>query len=496
MILLILVQNQVIAQKFNQNFEKLGINQKTMADSGIIQYTNLEPLAIFNDSAFGPTGYDFPGIGTPDDPYLIDSYNITDSTADAIWIENTTKYFKISNCFLDSEYANFYGIYLVNVTQGMFKSNIIINSGENGVGIIESDKITALDNIIHDVGVGIDIWKTNNSIFSHNTIYNCPYSGINLINSHNNTLLLNNIHDCDYEGIYMDLSNNNTLKDNTIYDIYSERGIYSSTSHFNNFSGNTIYNCSFDNIYLYFSHNNSFLYNTIYESPYRGLALFSSNNNTIFWNNIYNNTNYGLQFNGTADSNFVKWNNFVRNNFIDGSQAFDDTTDKYNVITNNYWDDWSGTGNYSIAGAANNNDSSPMMSPVLPTVRIISPLTQEYGTDTIIVALTGHPTIKEYWYYIAPLDSQNQTWNVDEERLLPDGSYTLHAYGKDTLGNIGYMAISFTIETSTTTTITSATSTTSDETTTTSKAGVFPGFIPVLLFFVVLVVIDQRRKNL
>jgi parallel beta-helix repeat protein len=552
--------NQGIEQKFGQNSEDQKIYQKSMTTLAITQYTNQDPIAIFNDSAFGPTGYDFPGAGTPSDPYLIENYNITDSTIDLIWIENTTKSFRISNCFLDSSDSFFYGIYLVNVTQGMIETTIISNSGENGIGAYKSSEITISDCIIHDVGMGINFnncstskisnntiynvpWVgifmdysnnnsltnntisdssfdgiylinsnnntfTNNTIyntseegielqsshynnFSGSTIYNCAYGGIYLVNSHNTTLSLNTIHDCDWEGIYMDNSNNCTVVDNIIYDIYSEEGINLDTSHNNLFSGNTIDNCSFDNIYLSSSHNNTFLYNTIYNSPYRGIALFSSDNNTIYWNIVYNNTNYGLHISGASDDNSVKWNNFVHNNHIGGSQAFDSTTNN-NIIYCNYWDDWTGLGNYSIDGAANNNDSSPLVSQVLPTVSIVTPLSLEYETDTIAVVLSGSPTIMHYWYYIDPLDSQNQTWTGREDRTLPDGLFTLHAYGNDTLGNIGYLAISFTIETSKTTT---STTTTSDDTTTTSKAGNFPGFIPILIFLTTLVMISQKRKK-
>ncbi|MHA2165934.1 MAG: ABC transporter substrate-binding protein, partial [Candidatus Hodarchaeales archaeon] len=92
-----------------------------------------------------------------------------------------------------------------------------------------------------------------------------------------------------------------------------------------------------------------------------------------------------------------------------------------------------------------------------PSVTLISPLAQIYGTDTITVALSGNAS--HYWYYIESVDSQNQTWTTSVDRTLTDGTYTLHMYGNDSVGNIAHVPVTFTISTTTTTTTTSATTT-------------------------------------
>jgi len=81
---------------------------------------------------------------------------------------------------------------------------------------------------------------------------------------------------------------------------------------------------------------------------------------------------------------------------------------------------------------------------VIPTVLILLPVSQDYGTDTITVTLSGY--VEHYWYYITG-DTNNQTWTESEVRTLSDGTYTLHAYGNDTLDNTAHISATFTIDT-------------------------------------------------
>jgi len=201
------------------------------------------------------------------------------------------------------------------------------------------------------------------------------------------------------------------------------------------------------------------------------------------------------------------------NNFVDNnvgypsmeqlqSQALDDGI--FNKIFSNYWSDWSGTGYYSIDQTTNgishlNNDSIPLVDPVLPTLSIITPIVQEYDTDTITVMLSGNPTIMHYSYYIEGVDDQNHTWTGSVDLTLLDGTYTLHAYGNDITGNTVKESVTFTIEavmdTTTTTTTTPSTTTTSEETTTTSQAGSFPSIFILFLAFTALAVVIRRHKR-
>ncbi len=90
------------------------------------------------------------------------------------------------------------------------------------------------------------------------------------------------------------------------------------------------------------------------------------------------------------------------------------------------------------------NDDTPSIITDL-TVTIISPVNTIQGTEIVNISLTGNAV--HYWYYIAGVDTNNQTWVSDTQRPLPDGTYTLHAYGNDTKGNIIQVFTVFTVST-------------------------------------------------
>ncbi|MFX0184896.1 MAG: hypothetical protein ACFE95_17580, partial [Candidatus Hodarchaeota archaeon] len=153
--------------------------------------------------------------------------------------------------------------------------------------------------------------------------------------------------------------------------------------------------------------------------------------------------------------NTVNWNNFVNNSASATSQASDQTSQPGNNISYNYWNDHTSPDGPPVDGIVdipydidngNNQDLFPLANPVLPKVTIESPTEQDYGTDTITVQFSGYAN--QYWYYIEGVDSQNQTWTAGVDRTLTDGTYTLHGYGNDILGNINHDLVVFTIDTS------------------------------------------------
>ncbi|MFQ5978854.1 MAG: nitrous oxide reductase family maturation protein NosD [Candidatus Heimdallarchaeota archaeon] len=80
-----------------------------------------------------------------------------------------------------------------------------------------------------------------------------------------------------------------------------------------------------------------------------------------------------------------------------------------------------------------------------PTVIITSPTNVTYTTSTIWLNFSGDAV--HYWYYIESADTTNQSWTVDVNRTLIDGTYTLHAYGNDSVGNEAHALVTFSIET-------------------------------------------------
>jgi hypothetical protein len=79
-----------------------------------------------------------------------------------------------------------------------------------------------------------------------------------------------------------------------------------------------------------------------------------------------------------------------------------------------------------------------------PTVNIDSPTATTYITGNISIALSGDAD--NFWYYIVGEDSINQSWTANISRLLADGTYTLHAYGNDSIGNEVHVSVTFIIK--------------------------------------------------
>ncbi|MHA2244758.1 MAG: S8 family peptidase, partial [Candidatus Hodarchaeales archaeon] len=79
-----------------------------------------------------------------------------------------------------------------------------------------------------------------------------------------------------------------------------------------------------------------------------------------------------------------------------------------------------------------------------PTVNFNSPTAMTYMTSTITVNLSGDAA--NFWYYIQGIDSNNITWTTNDDRTLPDGTYTIHAYGNDSVGNEQHVTVTFAID--------------------------------------------------
>jgi hypothetical protein len=149
---------------------------------------------------------------------------------------------------------------------------------------------------------------------------------------------------------------------------------------------------------------------------------------------------------------------------------------------------------------------SPGIDTIPPNVIITSPISSTYKTGAITVDFSGDAWY--YWYYIAGIDSTNQTWTSTIQRNLTNGTYTLHAYGNDSAGNEAHTSVTFTIEIPTkidTTNLTSGfmtsnpptkTSKTSTSTTTSKSPTITPGWDVLFLFFSLISILRiKRNKN-
>jgi len=156
------------------------INTKSTINSHDLQVsfslTPHDPISILCDSDFGPDGYNFPGFGTVDEPYLIAGYNITITLASGIHISDTTKYFIVRNCYVNTNYS---GIYIDDVADGtatVFNNNLC-NNNNVGIYLENSDYCVITYNLLEEneiYGVFLDSDSDDNIIHHNNFVDNNP----------------------------------------------------------------------------------------------------------------------------------------------------------------------------------------------------------------------------------------------------------------------------------------------------------------------------------
>jgi len=116
---------------------------------GKTKFVNLtphDPIEITNDNNF--TDFGFPGTGTPEEPYRIDNYQITDYVTNGIYVNGTTKHFVIINCKI-GVYRN--GILITNAANGTVTVTNNTCNGHRDYGIkIENSHNVTLENNMHE----------------------------------------------------------------------------------------------------------------------------------------------------------------------------------------------------------------------------------------------------------------------------------------------------------------------------------------------------------
>ena len=298
----------------------------------VTNYTAHDPIVITNNDDFSALG--FPGRGDAVSPYLIEHYNIRNSTTHLISISDTNVHFKIDDNILDGITGTYNGIYLVNVTNGEIHNNtvkftnhgvyldasysneLIINdvfsNSFNGIWLRDSFSNFLSNNTVFYNGHGISLSSSTNNIICYNEVFNNSQQGIALWDSSSNQIYHNIIEYNTWKGIIVTHSVWNQISANTIYGNLNE-GIYLFNENNTIVEDNFISNSASDGIFVNGSSNNvNITANTIQYNTKRGILahtvfdiLISAN--TIRWNDaqgisIWNSVNVNVEFNVVEDS--------------------------------------------------------------------------------------------------------------------------------------------------------------------------------------------------
>ena len=189
----------------------IGISTTTSANTLVeksyifLQYTPHDPIYINGNDEFtfenGVTG----GSGTPNDPFIIEDWDINASSQDGITIRNVNIFFKIKNCYIhNGDISNNDGIVFINVINGVIEDTTIT---DNLNGIIFRTQHSGKEN-------------SENNTICHNLITMNEYTGINFEHTvhrhHCNNIILNNSILGNNMGVYMIMSADNQLFYNNI----------------------------------------------------------------------------------------------------------------------------------------------------------------------------------------------------------------------------------------------------------------------------------------
>ncbi|MHA1202402.1 MAG: NosD domain-containing protein [Candidatus Heimdallarchaeaceae archaeon] len=183
-----------------------------------------------------------------------------------------------------------------------------------------------------------------------------------------NCVIRNNALSASIRGIYVRYSDNVTITSNTCennlvgIDIYLSAGADIS---------NNLCNMNYNGINLQGSNTADVFQNRILNNRGYGIYL-SSSSCLITYNDIENNEDYGIRNKIFCRYNSIHHNSFKQNKvgILSWSQAKDgsERTYWYDNISKqgNYWDDWDGSGSYSIDGIGGAEDPYPLSNTAPP----------------------------------------------------------------------------------------------------------------------------------
>ena len=363
------------------------------------------------------------GSGTVGDPYIIRDHVFNGY----LNIRHSRKHFRVLNCEFND---NTYGMWLLNVSNGLIEDNNISNA-LFGIDIMSCNYIEFRDNNCSLLGnTGILAQTSNNLSFYSNIVNNNPLYAIRL----------NLLENCIFD--------ENTVSDNVNY------GFHITASDSLTITGNEINGNQWGIYSNGISDNSSITGNTLDKNTVYGIWLLGdSDNNTIYDNVINENIDTGIYIAGSSDGNLF-YRNFFWNN---GRHAFDDGSNNgWNSTTiGNYWDNHTGPdsspndgivdGPYNISGSAGNKDYLPIAENGPPLIIINSPSENgTFGLNAPSFSVTITDTFLDDMWYTLDGGLHNYTFTgstgtVDQSmwNTLPNGMITLTFFASDYADNIG-----------------------------------------------------------
>jgi parallel beta-helix repeat protein len=215
-----------------------------------------DPIVIIGNADFTFENGVLQGLGTSEDPFVIEGWDVDASTAHGIRVENTRAYFVIRDACIHDGGDSHYGVYFENVTNGII-ANSTINQNLIGIYLRKSGHSTLVDNELHfnsEGGIVIDgvysappspLWSQN--IVKGNNISDAG-CGVKINYGVLDNVIESNVISNTGDAIYIYFGGNNTIRNNSMSSVGS--GIYI-WGPFNILRSNTITNHQFFGLTVY-----------------------------------------------------------------------------------------------------------------------------------------------------------------------------------------------------------------------------------------------------
>jgi parallel beta-helix repeat protein len=330
------------------------------ADASLAATDHL-PIVITCDSNFTEQGW--PGYGTVTNPFIIENLHIFTNSS-CISISNTSAFFTIRNCELESYWFESVGlgynaIEIENVENGLIE-DCIIDAKAACVFLFKCENANVTNNNIESSqSQSVYAVDVSNCEFSSNVMLN---SGIEMIEGMSTSIVNNLITDSQSAGMHLSNASNLRIVSNSIL---------SSVSH---------------GIHLDEISQTEVLRNNIANSGAYGITAFVMNCRFI-GNSLSDNSGYGIDLEGFGNVLFENY--FLRNGLSNARDRGTNNTWDDSDHLGNYWDDYFGLGIYAIDGSSGIEDRFPQIYP-----GIIPPLYSLLAVLIVGVTLLGLIFIK------------------------------------------------------------------------------------------------------
>ncbi len=253
---------------------------------GASAFTVHSPIYIPNNANFtaanGVTG----GNGTAGNPYIIEGWDITASTATGIDIRGTTAYFIVRNVYVHGgRLTSHYGFYLYNVVHGRIQNSTIDNNYYGIYQWLGGTTSIVNSNINNSFWAGLYSLSTSYVNISSSRFY-ANYYGIYLSSTTSTNITGTNVSSSSTFGIYSYLTSNMRVNGSSFYnDFY---GIYAYFATSPRIMGSNVTYNQYSGIYLYYTTGATIQANRFLRDGVRlyGTSAIYFNSHTITTDNL------------------------------------------------------------------------------------------------------------------------------------------------------------------------------------------------------------------